>query len=127
MSGIPLLDKIIKGGLYDYSKDPSYVKADESRNFYFYLPLIFGLIGFFWHYGRSQREWLTMLAFFIITGIGIVVYSNQPPLEPSERDYVLVGSIMAFAIWIGLAVPAIYERLKDRDRKSTRLNSSHVA
>src|SRR5690625_7996303 len=55
-----------------------------------------------------------MLALFIITGIGIVVYSNQPPLEPRERGYVLVGSIMAFAIWIGLAVPAIYERLEDR-------------
>lgn len=114
VSGIPFLDKIVKGGFYDYSKDPSYIKADEARNFYFYLPLVFGLIGFFWHYSKSRREWLTMLAFFIITGIGIVVYSNQPPMEPRERDYVLVGSIMAFSIWIGLAVPAVYERLKER-------------
>ncbi len=114
VSGIPFIDKIVKLGYYDYSKDPDYIKADENRNYYFYLPLIFGLIGFFWQYSRRKREWVTMLAFFIITGIGIIVYSNQPPIEPRERDYVLVGSFMAFAIWIGMAVPAIYERLSQK-------------
>ena len=101
-------------GFYDYTKDPEHVKADENRNFYFYLPFIFGLIGFFWHYSKKRRDWITMLAFFIITGIGIIVYSNQPPIEPRERDYVLVGSFIAFAIWMGMAVPAIYERLSER-------------
>ncbi|MBY5957817.1 DUF2723 domain-containing protein [Membranicola marinus] len=114
VSGIPFIDKITKMGFYDYSKDPDWVKADENRNFYFYLPLIFGLIGFFWQYSRRRREWVTMLAFFVITGIGIIVYSNQPPIEPRERDYVLVGSFFAFAIWMGMAVPAIYERLAER-------------
>lgn len=114
VSGIPFVDKILKMGFYDYTKEPDYRKADENRNFYFYLPLIFGLIGFFWHYSRKKRDWLTMLAFFIITGIGIIVYSNQPPLEPRERDYVLVGSFMAFAIWMGMAVPALYERFSER-------------
>ncbi len=118
VSGIPFVDKIVKMGFYDYSKDPDYVKADENRNFYFYLPVIFGLIGFFWHYSRTRKDWLTMLAFFIITGIGIIVYSNQPPIEPRERDYVLVGSFMAFAIWMGMAVPALYEKLR------TKMNGS---
>lgn len=119
VSGIPFADKILKMGYYDYSKDPPYLKADESRNFYFYLPLIFGLIGFFWQYSRRKREWITMLAFFVITGVGIIVYSNQPPIEPRERDYVLVGSFMAFAIWIGMAVPALYERLSERMKGPT--------
>lgn len=113
-SGIPFVDKILKGGFYDYSKDTEAMRASEFRNFYYYLPLIFGLIGFFWQYSRRRREWLTVLAFFIITGLGIIIYSNQPPIEPRERDYVLVGSIMAFAIWIGMAVPALYERFSEK-------------
>lgn len=114
VSGIPFVDKIVKMGFYDYTKDPEFVKADQSRNFYFYLPLIFGLIGFFWQYSRKRSDWWTMLAFFVITGIGIIVYSNQPPMEPRERDYVLVGSFVAFAIWMGMAVPALYERFSEK-------------
>ena len=56
---------------------------------------------------------LGLLALFIITGIGIVVYTNEPPNEPRERDYVIVGSIFTFAIWIGMGVLAVYELLKD--------------
>ncbi|GAA5221811.1 glycosyltransferase family 117 protein [Membranihabitans marinus] len=114
VSGIPFLDKVVKLGYYDYSKDPMTVKQDENRNYYFYLPFIFGLIGLFWQMKKNKGEFLTLLSFFIITGIGIIVYSNQPPAEPRERDYVLVGSLFAFAIWIGLAVPAIYEIIKSK-------------
>lgn len=117
-SGIPFVDKILKMGFYDYTQDPESVKADENRNFYFYLPVIFGLLGFFWHYSKKRKDWLTMLAFFVITGIGIIVYSNQPPIEPRERDYVLVGSFFAFAIWMGMAVPALYEKLSEKMKGS---------
>ncbi|WP_236974471.1 glycosyltransferase family 117 protein [Membranihabitans maritimus] len=114
VSGIPFVDKILKFGFYDYTNDPEWVKNNENRNFYYYLPLIFGLIGLFWHWKQRKGEFLTLLAFFIITGLGIIIYSNQPPVEPRERDYVLVGSFMAFSIWIGIAVLAIYERLREK-------------
>lgn len=111
VSGIPFLDRLFKFGFYDYSEEPLSEKKDESRNFYFYLPFIFGLIGLLWHLKRRKGDFFTLFAFFIITGVGIIIYSNQPPLEPRERDYVLVGSFMAFAIWIGMAVLAIHQIL----------------
>src|SRR5690606_7152354 len=66
------------------------------------------------HFKNSRKEFIAMLLLFIITGLGIIIYSNQPPQEPRERDYVLVGSFMTFAIWIGLGVVAIFSLLRDR-------------
>jgi hypothetical protein len=71
-------------------------------------------MGLFWHYSRRPNDMLGLMALFIITGIGIIVYTNQPPNEPRERDYVIVGSIFTFAIWIGMGVLAIYDFLKDK-------------
>ena len=106
LSGIGLIDGT---RLYNQSELPDDIKNDKGRNTYYFLPLIFGLLGLFFHLGRRPQETLALGALFLMTGLAIIVFSNQPPSEPRERDYVLVGSFFTFCIWIGLAVPALYE------------------
>ena len=106
LSGIKSIDE---AKLYNQDELPDAIKEEQSRNVYYFLPLIFGLIGVFYHFRKSRDEFMVLVALFLITGIGIIVYSNQPPNEPRERDYVLVGSILTFCVWIGLSVLAIYE------------------
>ena len=112
-SGIGFLDKF---RLFDYAQAPDWLKNDPSRNHYFLLPLIFGLLGGIWHFGKRRYDFLGLLALFIITGIGIIVYTNEPPNEPRERDYVIVGSIFTFAIWIGMGALALFDLFR-RDFK----------
>jgi len=109
ISGIKPLDEMRLGNL---DKLPEADRADPARNTYFLLPFIFGLIGLFWHAGKRDKEFLALLGLFVITGIGIIIYTNQPPNEPRERDYVLVGSFFTFCIWMGMAVPALYELVR---------------
>jgi hypothetical protein len=111
ISGIPFIDNARLGG--DLAKMPDSLK-DKAMNKYFMLPLLFGLFGVFFQFNRRPKEWLGVLAFFVITGIGIIVYANQPPNEPRERDYVFVGSFFTFCIWIGLGVLALFEFLRAR-------------
>ncbi len=90
---------------------PDFMRKDPSHNTYFFLPLLFGLIGLFYQYNHSKKGrqgFAAVSAFFLFTGIAIIVYLNQTPLQPRERDYAYVGSFYAFSIWIGLAVPALY-------------------
>jgi len=90
---------------------PDFMKNDPSRNTYYFLPLLFGLIGMFYQYNRGKKGKETFsvtMLLFVLTGIAIVVYLNQYPFQPRERDYAYAGSFYAFAIWIGLAVPALY-------------------
>ena len=115
-TGIPFFDGF---RLYNQSELPETMKKDQARNRYFLLPFIFGFIGFFWHLQRRRKDWLGLMVAFLFTGLGIIFYTNQPPNEPRERDYVLVGSFFIFCIWIGMAVPAMYEFLK---RKLTTMN-----
>ncbi len=124
ISGIKFLDEWRLGNLDEL---PETDKVNEARNTYFLLPFIFGLLGMFWHYGRRKNEFLGLLALFIITGIGIIVYTNQPPNEPRERDYVLVGSFFTFCIWMGMAVPAIFALLRDRLKTSGIVAASVAA
>ena len=105
MSGITPIDE---AKLYKMDKLPDAMKNDESANRYYFLPLIFGLLGMFYHFKQRRKDFITLFVLFIITGIGIIIYSNQPPNEPRERDYVLVGSFMTFCIWIGMGVLALY-------------------
>ncbi len=91
---------------------------DPSRNVYYGLPFLFGLLGMFFHYQRRSKDFLGLLALFIITGVGIIIYTNQPPSEPRERDYVLAGSVFTFCIWIGMAVLALYSLVEDRLKSS---------
>jgi hypothetical protein len=79
---------------------------------FFMLPLLLGLLGFFFHLNKSKQDtWVVFLLFFM-TGIAIIIYLNQTPLQPRERDYSYAGSFYAFAIWIGLGVLALYEMLQ---------------
>ena len=110
-SGITPIDE---AKLYNMDKLPDAIKNDESRNKYYFLPLIFGLLGLIFHYIQKKEEFIVLLILFVITGIGIIIYSNQPPNEPRERDYVLVGSFMTFCIWVGMGVLAIYQYLSQK-------------
>jgi hypothetical protein len=105
-SGVKFMDEL---RLYREDKLPDTMKNHEGRNHYYFLPLIFGLLGLVYHARKRQKDFITLLILFVITGIGIIIYSNQPPNEPRERDYVLVGSFMTFCIWIGMAVLAMYD------------------
>ncbi len=111
LSGIKFLDS---RRLYNQDQLPDVIKDDKARNKYYMLPFLFGLIGLIFHFRRRPNDTFGLIALFIITGIGIIVYSNQPPNEPRERDYVLIGSFFTFCIWIGMAVPAIFSLLRSR-------------
>ncbi|MEP7267213.1 MAG: DUF2723 domain-containing protein [Saprospiraceae bacterium] len=111
LSGITPLDE---ARLYNMEKEPERMKTNPGRNKYYFIPLILGLLGLFWHFKSSKREFLALLMLFLITGMGIIIYSNEPPNEPRERDYVLVGSFLTFAIWAGMGVVAIYRFLAEK-------------
>lgn len=110
-SGVQVIDEM---RLYNMDQLPDAIKEDKSRNFYYFLPLILGILGLIYHFSKSKREFMVNLMLFLITGLGIIFYSNQPPNEPRERDYVLVGSFLAFTVWIGLGVMALYEVLAEK-------------
>ncbi len=111
ISGIKAIDE---SRLYSMDNLPDTIKNDPSTNKYYFLPLIFGILGLVFHYRKRRSDFYTLLVLFIITGLGIIIYSNQPPNEPRERDYVLVGSFMTFCIWIGFGVLALYEMLSKK-------------
>ncbi|MGB1217038.1 MAG: DUF2723 domain-containing protein, partial [Saprospiraceae bacterium] len=111
ITGINALDK---GRTVDMTYATDEMKYDPARNAYFMLPFIFGLIGILWLFRKRPKDAFALLGLFLMTGIAIIIYSNQPPNEPRERDYVLIGSFAVFCIWIGMAVLAIYELLKTR-------------
>lgn len=98
-----------------------------SRNVYFALPLLLGLFGFLFHFKRDWRRALAVFALFFIAGIGIIVYLNQTPLQPRERDYSYVASFFAFALWVGIGATGLIEsatgyfRSKDREPASAML------
>ncbi len=95
---------------------PETILENKGRNQYFMIPLILGLIGFFFQFNRDPKRFSATLMFFILTGIGLVIYLNSPPVEPRERDYIYAGSYYAFAIWIGLSVVAIGTTLAKRGK-----------
>ena len=120
LSGIPFIDEARLGSQNNLTDA---MKSDPARNRYFLLPFLFGVIGMIFHYRKRKDEFIGLLGFFIITGIGIIVYSNQPPNEPRERDYVLVGSFFTFCVWMGMGVLATMQFLMAR----VKLNSSMSA
>lgn len=79
---------------------------------YFYLPLLIGLLGMVYHFRNDWRRALAVLALFILTGLAIIFYLNQTPMEPRERDYAYAGSFFAFSIWIGIGMSGILEMVK---------------
>ncbi|MCB0658604.1 MAG: DUF2723 domain-containing protein [Saprospiraceae bacterium] len=110
-TGIKPIDEAL---LYNEDQLPDTMKNEPSRNSYYFLPVLFGLLGLLFHLRNNNRVFWTLFFLFITTGIGIIVYSNQPPNEPRERDYVLIGSFLTYAIWVGMGVLAIYDILSKR-------------
>ena len=108
-SGIGFLDEMRLG---DQSVGPDYLVNNKAKNHYYFLPLILGLIGLFYQLKRDQRNWVVTMLLFILTGVAIVVYLNQPPMQPRERDYAYAGSFYVFTIWIGLAVMWVADLLE---------------
>ena len=112
ITGIPLIDNARLG---DQSKLPDDLKSNKGHNVFYCLPLILGLIGLFWQSFRGRRGirqfWVVFFLFFM-TGLAIVVYLNQTPVQPRERDYAYAGSFYAYAIWCGMGVAAIIDLLK---------------
>ena len=110
ISGIDLIDKWHIGLSQDNL--PTDVKENKARNTYYFLPLLLGLVGFFFILYTDMKRFWVLLVFFLLTGLAIQFYTNVRPFEPRERDYSVVGSFYVFAIWIGFGVYAIYDLLK---------------
>ena len=106
ISGIEAIDRYNVGTT---DKMPAAMKSNPSRNRYFFLPLLLGLAGLFYMLNKDLKNWWIVMLLFILTGLAIVVYLNQYPNQPRERDYAYAGSFYAWTIWIGIGVLAIYE------------------
>jgi len=91
---------------------PSYLKNNKGHNKYYLLPFLLGVIGLIYQFRRSKQGLSIISLLFFMTGIAVVIFLNQSPLQPRERDYAYVGSFYAFAIWIGLGVLAIIKGLE---------------
>ncbi len=92
-------------------KYPEYITENKAHNNYLMLPLILGLVGFFFQAKKDQKYFYVNLMLFLMMGVVLVLYLNSPPIEPRERDYIYVGSFYAFAIWIGLGALALAHSL----------------
>ena len=104
----------------DTSKLPSDLKENKGRNVFYALPLLLGLVGMLWQWRKGRegkQQLLVVMLLFVMTGLAIVVYLNQTPLQPRERDYAYAGSFYAFAIWIGLGVGMISEKVRVKSEK----------
>jgi hypothetical protein len=108
LSGIKPIDSFFLGNQQNL---PPSIAESNAYNRFFFLPLIIGLIGAVWHFKRNQKDAGIVALLFFFTGVAIVLYLNQKPMEPRERDYAYAGSFYAFAIWIGFGVLALREWL----------------
>ena len=122
ITGIPFIDNSMYG---DQKLLPDVLKNNKAHNKYYMLPLLLGLLGMFYQYNANRKNektgkmdnagkhgfWIVMLL-FLFTGLAIVLYLNQTPLQPRERDYAYAGSFYAFSIWVGLGVLSIVEMLR---------------
>ena len=112
ISGISFIDEWHTG--FPQEQLPSDAQNNRGRNTYFFLPLLLGLVGLFFQFSSSKRQWWVVFVLFLFTGLALKVYLNERPFEPRERDYALVGSFFTFAIWIGMGVYALYSLLEEK-------------
>lgn len=124
ITGISFIDNLMYG---DQSKLPDDLKNNKGHNVFYGLPLLLGLIGLFWQAWRGRRGirqfWVVFFLFFM-TGLAIVIYLNQTPMQPRERDYAYAGSFYAFAIWCGIGVAALNDMIA---RKMKGVNPTAIA
>ena len=105
ISGINFIDNYLIGNQDDLPKS----MESAGRNAFYFLPFILGLIGLLYQISKNEKNAVIVGLLFIMTGVAIVVYLNQYPYQPRERDYAYAGSFYAFAIWIGIGVLGVYE------------------
>jgi len=111
ISGIGFIDNLMLG---PQSNLPDTFKVNKGRNTFFFLPLILGILGMVIQFRKSRFDANVILTLFLFTGLLIIVYLNQPPFEPRERDYSMVGSFQTFCIWIGLGVLFLFDYLSKK-------------
>ncbi len=111
ISGISFLDSARIG---PQKMLPDQMRKHPARNTYFFLPLLLGLVGLFFQLDKRPRDFLVVLSLFLLTGVAIVIYLNQTPYQPRERDYAFAGSFYAFAIWIGMGVAGLNQVLRSK-------------
>jgi uncharacterized membrane protein len=109
ITGIDFIDEMRLGPQDNLPVD---LANNAGKNKLFCLPLLLGLAGLIFHIRKSPKDSFIVFLLFFMTGLAIVLYLNQPPAQPRERDYAYAGSFYAFAIWIGLGVYALYEWTK---------------
>ncbi len=112
-TGVPPLDDTVQP-VNASLRTPS---EKEGRNAYYLLPLLLGLVGAVYHFARDERRALAVLALFVATGLGIVVYLNQTPMQPRPRDYSFVGNVFAMSLWVGIGAAGLLERLANGLRR----------
>jgi tetratricopeptide (TPR) repeat protein len=121
VTGIKALDDMIVGA--DTSLKPHALKNNKGTNYFYGLPFILGLLGFWYHYKNHKGGAWVVGSFFLLTGVAIIIYLNPTPYQPRERDYAYAGSFYAYAIWIGFGVLFLYEFL----RKKANVKTAAVA
>jgi len=109
ISGIKAIDKAHVGNQDSLTDD---MLNHPARNTYYFIPLILGLFGLFFHLKRNIKDFWVIMTLFLFTGLAIVVFLNQTPFQPRERDYAYAGSFYAFSIWVGMGVAGIAALLK---------------
>ena len=109
LSGISVIDNAHLGSQKNL---PSDVLNNKARNTYYFLPFLLGILGLLFMAIKSERQTWVIMVLFLFTGLALKIYLNERPFEPRERDYALVGSFYAFAIWIGMGVYALFDWLK---------------
>ena len=143
ITGIPFIDNARLG---DQSMLPDDLKTNKGHNVFYCLPLILGLLGLFWQawYTRKRkmlvngsektvddpigiRQFWVVFFLFFMTGLAIVIYLNQTPMQPRERDYAYAGSFYAFAIWCGMGVAAIIDWLERKLKKESLILTALIS
>ena len=139
LTGIPFIDNARLG---DQDMLPDELKENKGHNVFYCLPLILGLLGLFWQawYTRKRkvgertiddpvgiRQFWVVFFLFFMTGLAIVIYLNQTPMQPRERDYAYAGSFYAFAIWCGMGVAAIIEFLREKVKANSEKFATAIA
>ncbi len=116
LSGIPLIDSIRLG---NQSNLPDDLLNNKARNTYFFLPLLLGLVGFYFHAKRQWKLFYVLLVYFLFTGLAIQFYTNPTIFQPRERDYSLVGSFFIFSIWVGFGALALFDLIATATKQRT--------
>lgn len=125
ITGISFIDNAVYG---DQSKLPNPIKNNKGRNVFFALPFLLGILGIIWQLNKGNKgtkQFSIVFLLFFMTGLAIILYLNQTPMQVRERDYAYAGSFYAFAIWIGMGVAGIIRLIKDiTGKESTTISAA---